>query len=405
MKVLTAAQMREVDRRTSEMGIPGIVLMENAGHRVVEFLAERFAPLPAQRIVVLCGKGNNGGDGMVVARQLHTRFHPQALHVVLLAAPEDLKGDAAANYACWRPAAARSGARFRRRRAWPPWWWMRCWEPASTARPRAHAGGHPRNQRRLSAGQSGGRGYSIGDAQRFGRAGGRVRARRLHRDVHRAQTGASAAAELRPRGRAGGGPIGSPPELYEDVWLSLLEPEMFEELLAPRPRAGTREPSATCWWWRDRATKSGAAAMAGLGALRAGAGLVTVASAASAIPVIAAHAPELMTAPLETNWTTLDRGQDRDRDGAGAGRGPDIEAMVARAVESSRTRWCWTPMPGWAGHKKRWPAPRRVLTPHPGEMARLTGKTTAEIQNDRVGAARASPPTATSPWCSKASAR
>ena len=63
MKVLTAAQMREVDRRTSGMGIPGIVLMENAGHRVVEFLAERFAPLPAQRIVVLCGKGNNGGDG------------------------------------------------------------------------------------------------------------------------------------------------------------------------------------------------------------------------------------------------------------------------------------------------------------------------------------------------------
>ncbi len=87
MKVLTAAQMREVDRRTAEMGIPGIVLMENAGHRVVEFLAERFAPLPAQRIVVLCGKGNNGGDGMVIARQLHTRFHPQALHVVLLGPP------------------------------------------------------------------------------------------------------------------------------------------------------------------------------------------------------------------------------------------------------------------------------------------------------------------------------
>jgi NAD(P)H-hydrate epimerase len=117
MKVLTAAQMREVDRRTSEMGIPGIVLMENAGHRMVEFLAERCAPLSAQRIVVLCGKGNNGGDGMVIARQLHTRFHPQALHVVLLAAPEDLKGDAAANYrmlaACgcpvWReiPAEAR----------------------------------------------------------------------------------------------------------------------------------------------------------------------------------------------------------------------------------------------------------------------------------------------------------
>src|SRR5664279_5239418 len=98
MRVLTAAQMREVDRQTIEMGIPGIVLMENAAHRLVEFLAERFAPLSEQRIVVLCGKGNNGGDGMAVARQLYTRFDPRLLHVVLLAAPEELKGDAAAHY-------------------------------------------------------------------------------------------------------------------------------------------------------------------------------------------------------------------------------------------------------------------------------------------------------------------
>ncbi len=98
MKVLTAAQMREVDRRTIELGIPGIVLMENAGCRVVEFLEKRFAPLASQRIVVLCGKGNNGGDGLVIARQLHTHVHPRWLTVVLLADPDELKGDAAANY-------------------------------------------------------------------------------------------------------------------------------------------------------------------------------------------------------------------------------------------------------------------------------------------------------------------
>ena len=89
MKILTAAQMREVDRRTMELGIPGIVLMENSAHRVVEALAERFAPLARQRIVVLCGKGNNGGDGLAIARQLFSRFHPAALDVVLLAAPEE----------------------------------------------------------------------------------------------------------------------------------------------------------------------------------------------------------------------------------------------------------------------------------------------------------------------------
>ena len=95
MKVLTAAQMRDVDRRTVEIGIPSIVMMENAGQRVVEFLESAYSPLAAQRIAVLCGKGNNGGDGMVVARQLLTRIRPAALHVILLCPPEELKGDAA----------------------------------------------------------------------------------------------------------------------------------------------------------------------------------------------------------------------------------------------------------------------------------------------------------------------
>ncbi len=98
MKVLTAAQMREVDRRTSELGVPGLVLMENAGQRVVELLAHAYAPLREQRVVVMCGKGNNGGDGLVVARQLYTRFRPRALHVVLAGDPSELEGDAAANY-------------------------------------------------------------------------------------------------------------------------------------------------------------------------------------------------------------------------------------------------------------------------------------------------------------------
>src|SRR5580698_3422447 len=98
MKVLTTVEMREVDRRTIEMGIPGVVLMENAAHRVVEFLAEHCAPLGAQRIVVMCGKGNNGGDGLAIARQLFTRFHPRSLDVALLASPDELQGDAAANW-------------------------------------------------------------------------------------------------------------------------------------------------------------------------------------------------------------------------------------------------------------------------------------------------------------------
>src|ERR1700733_12505184 len=94
--------MRDVDRRTAELGIPNIILMENAGQRVVEFLEREYAPLAKQRIVVVCGKGNNGGDGLVVARQLFTRAKPEGLRGVLAgdpdAGPNMMHGDASENF-------------------------------------------------------------------------------------------------------------------------------------------------------------------------------------------------------------------------------------------------------------------------------------------------------------------
>jgi NAD(P)H-hydrate epimerase len=388
MKVLTAAQMREVDRQTSEMGIPGIVLMENAGHRVVEFLAERFAPLPAQRIVVLCGKGNNGGDGLVVARQLYTRFHPQALHVVLLAAPEELKGDAAANYrmlaACgfpvWSeiPAEARLatlvvdallGTGITGPAAGIMLEGIR---EINDGFPLAHVVAVD-----IPSGMPSDSGEPVGECARA--------------NYTVTFTAPKPAQVLPPNcdhvGELVVGPIGSPPELYEDVWLSLLEPEMFEELLDPRPPGGHKGTFGHVLVVAGSRDKSGAAAMAGLGALRAGAGLVTVASAASAIPVIAAHAPELMTAPID-DLDHLVEGKTVIAMGPGLGRGPDIEALVTRTLGQF-------PHPmvldadALVGRAFSLPGRVRILTPHPGEMARLTGKTTAEIQNDRVGAARA----------------
>ena len=98
MKVATAAQMREMDRQTIETyHVPGVVLMENAALRVVEVLQERYAPLNGKRIAVVCGKGNNGGDGLAIARHLATRFEAQVT-VWLAADPTDYQGDAAANY-------------------------------------------------------------------------------------------------------------------------------------------------------------------------------------------------------------------------------------------------------------------------------------------------------------------
>src|ERR1700741_3530695 len=84
--------MREADRRAiDEAGVPGLVLMENAGAAVAEALRERFPA--AKRVTVLCGKGNNGGDGFVAARHLLDL----APAVYLLARRQDVKGDAAAH--------------------------------------------------------------------------------------------------------------------------------------------------------------------------------------------------------------------------------------------------------------------------------------------------------------------
>jgi len=182
------------------------------------------------------------------------------------------------------------------------------------------------------------------------------------------------------------GAIGSPPSLYEYIQLSLIEPAMFAPLLAPRPRGGHKGTFGHVLVVAGSVGKTGAAAMSGLGALRAGAGLVTVASAEAAIPQIAAHAPELMTARI-ADLDDLAKDKTVIALGPGLGRGPEIESLVAHALEAFEQ-----PMVLDADAlvgKLESPLGRiRILTPHPGEMARLTGKTTAEIQKDRIGAAR-----------------
>ncbi len=97
MKVFTAQQMRDFDKSAIEdYGIPSIVLMENAALRVVEFLEAKFAPLSQKKIVILCGKGNNGGDGLAIARHL-TKVLVGSLRVIQIFETDELKGDARQN--------------------------------------------------------------------------------------------------------------------------------------------------------------------------------------------------------------------------------------------------------------------------------------------------------------------
>ena len=104
MKVLTAAEMREVDRLTIEMGLPGIILMENAAQSVVEEMVRQFGPMCGHRVAVLCGKGNNGGDGLAIARILAVRHNPASLHVMLTL------GATSTKRACWSKLARTSSA-------------------------------------------------------------------------------------------------------------------------------------------------------------------------------------------------------------------------------------------------------------------------------------------------------
>lgn len=92
--LLTREQCRALDRRAiDELGIPGIVLMENAGRGCVDLLEQNRIDGP---VVIFCGKGNNAGDGFVIARHLAVRDHE--CHVLLFADPDELRGDAAENF-------------------------------------------------------------------------------------------------------------------------------------------------------------------------------------------------------------------------------------------------------------------------------------------------------------------
>lgn len=408
MKVLTAAQMREVDRRTIEMGISGAVLMENAGTRVVEFLAGHFAPLAEQGIVVFCGKGNNGGDGMVVARQLFTQFHPRSLTVVLAGDPAQMKGEAAENYrmlvATGCPITLDTQAAFTDIT-------IVLDALLGTGLNGPVTGPMLEAIRRINTGFPEAKIVAVDIPSGLGSDTGELAGESVRADYTVTFTAFKVGQALPPAcdhmGELRIRQIGSPPDLYENdnsIFLSLIERAQFRHLFAPRPRDAHKGSFGHVLVIAGSRGKTGAAAMSGMAALRAGAGLVTVASTERALPVIASHAPELMTEPLpETEGGSISmrafeagmlpkiaKGMTVLAIGPGMTTHPETAALVRRAFDTFEQ-----PMvvdadglnalaeSDWSGRGRA-----RVLTPHPGEMSRLTGKPASEIQKDRVAAAR-----------------
>jgi ADP-dependent NAD(P)H-hydrate dehydratase / NAD(P)H-hydrate epimerase len=408
MKILTAAQMREIDRRTIEMGVPAAVLMENAGTRVVEFLLEKFRPLGEQRILIFCGKGNNGGDGMVVARQLYTRHPPKSLQVVLAASANELRGEAAENYrkliACGCPVLSEEPA-----------------DPGpvtliidallGTGLKGPATGAMLGAIRRINTAFPGAKVVAVDIPSGLASDTGERLGESVRADYTVTFTAPKAGQTLPPNCDQVGEllvcSIGSPPGLYEDddsIFLSLVEPTQFQPLLQPRPRAAHKGTFGHVLVLAGSRGKTGAAAMAGMAALRAGAGLVTVASTEQALPVIASHAPELMTEGLpETasgavSLRAFESGAlpaiARDKTvlaiGPGLTTDPETVAVVLRAlVDFSQPAVVDADgLNALASAQWRGDERLRVLTPHPGEMGRLVKMPVSEIEQDRVTIAR-----------------
>jgi NAD(P)H-hydrate epimerase len=199
-------------------------------------------------------------------------------------------------------------------------------------------------------------------------------------------------------------PIGSPEEaVASSLNLSLTTPLDLRSAVAPRRPEAHKGDFGHALVIGGSRGKAGAAAMAGMAALRAGAGLVTVAVPASILATVAAFAPELMTEPLpETAAGTISlRALDgalprviRDKTvlaiGPGISRNPETSEVVRQLIQQY-------PIPtvldadglnAFEGRDGELQHPALVLTPHPGEMARLTATSTTDVQNDRINAAR-----------------
>jgi ADP-dependent NAD(P)H-hydrate dehydratase / NAD(P)H-hydrate epimerase len=422
MKILTASQMREVDRLTTERyGIPSLVLMENAGSGVVRALESHFPDFAKLKVAICCGKGNNGGDGFVVARHLILkRMQPL---VLLFAAPEEVRGDAAANLATLQKMGV----------------------PVQVAPEREFSEESIQRLFRdldadlvvdalLGTGVrlpvSGFMAAIIQQMRRFPRVVAIDIPSGVNCDAMGGQIdgGIAARAELtvtftapKPAHVFGTRegvipnwvmvPIGSPAALVNDSrhWLNHLTEDEAGLVLRQFER---REDSHKGDYGHVLAVagsvgKTGAACLTARSALLAGAGLVTLATPTPCLPVAAGQMLEVMTEPLDATDSgsvsvkAFDYGrveallEKKDVLAIGPGLGGHAETVefVRRLLEE-------TTLPvvldadginAFVGQTARLNGQKRVLvlTPHPGEFARLLGRSTADVQADRVSLARA----------------
>ena len=414
MDILTAAEMREADRRTiQEVGVPGRVLMESAGRGVAGAMEEHIEDLGSKSIVIVCGKGGNGGDGLVLLRTLVALGYEA--RAVILAPFEDLAPDALDNLQSalkldlpvdsvttddeWTLALeemfsadvivdAILGTGLTHAATGLP---LKVIEDINGLEATRVAIDVPSG---LSADSGAVPGASVNAELTVALAAPKV--------CHFVPPACERCGSLEVV------EIGIPPQLLEsgDPKLMTIEPESLVGAWPERDSSAHKGNFGHLLIVAGSVGKTGAAVMAAQAALRAGVGLVTVASAASAIPMMAPRLLEAMWEPLPetpSGAIAFDAAQRLEellsgRSAVAAlaiGPGLGLDDETVRLVQKLVGE-CRVPMVVDADalnalqdHKDViQPKKPIALTPHPGEAARLLGCSTATVQRDRLQAVR-----------------
>jgi NAD(P)H-hydrate epimerase len=400
MRLLTAAEQRELDRlAASEAALPTRVLMETAGAAV----ARAVLALAPRRVVVFCGPGNNGGDGYVAARLLREVLG----EVYTWPTRTDLKGDAAEAAKAWRSSGGEDAERTVRGGPGV----VLVDAVFGSGLSRAPEGAEADAIRTMN--EARGRGaqiVAVDVPSGIDSDTGAVYPVHLARaDVtvtfHAPKRGLYLYPGADSAGRIEVAPIGIPHALEARLAgpaCELIDEERARALCPPRPRNSHKNDFGHVLVVAGSAGKSGAAALVCEAALRAGAGLVTLAARPEVLPAL--HAlPEAMAVELPGEGPLGARdlaplrealkGKTALAIGPGIPRGPEtgplIGELLAGLDASCAPVLDADALNAIAEHRERisgWLGRGALLTPHPGEFARLTGEETERVLADRVDA-------------------
>jgi len=405
MKVVTAEQMREIDRVTiGQRGVPGAQLMERAGQAVTDDICERFEPDSA---AVVAGKGNNAGDGFVVARLLTQRN--VRVSVFLLANPEELHGDAKTMYEALpeQLQQVRIEDVSRLREALKDFDLIVDAILGTGVQGPVHGlfgeAIEAINASRLPV-------LSVDIPSGLPTGGGPVEGP-VVRAAHTVTMGLPKLGMLVHPGVEYTGTVtvaglDFPEDLLNspDISIHLLTEGMIREYLPPRPTDGHKGTFGSLLIVGGSQGMTGAIVLASRAAMRSGVGLVYCAMAEALQPQVAARLAEELTIPIPSrdgqsldllSLATIAQHAVRMKAvalGPGIGRAEGTERMVRKLVEELQVPMVIDAdaLNALGGHLDVLYARQAptILTPHPGEMSRLTSLTVRQVQADRIGTAR-----------------